>query len=155
METGYITKTSLLTYDPTIYWLHPIWQVEWRISRHAFRAARFDVRGQARKNLTYDLEQEAKQRQWGRYTWHDEEHSTEYGDVVIRRMVYLQPGFRRIEQWAGPDNVQTIKIMRRNDQARPGDPVETQDIQLHRLWYRGWRARGALLDDVLYVVFDR
>lgn len=153
MEANYIIKSWPLTYDTDVYWARPIWNVEWRISRHVVYET--NAREQARKNLAYDIEQEAKRQQWGRHTWRDEERSLEGGDIVIRRTVYLQPGFRKIEQWAGPSSIQTIRVMPRNDRAYPGDPVEPREIELRPLWYRGEGARGALVEDVLYVVFNQ
>ena len=141
-----ITMAPPLTYDPKIYWSQPIWQIDYRVSRHVLHDARFDMREHAWRHITDNITHQARKQQWGPYVWRDEEISAEYGDVILHREIYSQPGFRREERWQGPPGVWTLRVMRR--------PGEIEELALQKLWYHGEHARGALFDDVLYVVFD-
>lgn len=149
-----MVSSQPLTYDPGIYWAHPIWHVEHRIARSVLRDARFDPREYARRYIADTVEQEAKQQNWGRYTWRDEERPADYGDVILRRDIYAQPGFRTMERWRAPSSINTIKLLRRTIPRQANEAIEPEEIELQRLWYHGERVRGCLIDDVLYVVFS-
>lgn len=147
MYNKYMMREQIyLTYDNAIYWLNPFCYAEYRVDWHVMRDAAFDIQAYVQEQLrrTGATEMAKMHDGWLRYTTIADERNE--GDMTIfRHTLYEQPGFTEIKLLRAPNE---WVVFRRFDDTTH----QVVELPLRRLMYRGERVRGALHDNVLYVV---
>lgn len=142
------TAAPPLAYHDAIYWIAPALYYEWSISRYVLRDAKFDARRHAEEGLRLAAPRLVAEKcpDWRRYVTVPSEHWKDDDILVLRHTLYEQPGYREIKLWRAPSNWTTFRQL--------DESMNVIDLPLRRLMYHGEAARGALHDDVLYVVFS-
>ena len=135
-----IERPAPLTYDEAIYWRDESHHVEQMMSRALLkdereRAWAYRV---ARSELDHMCRDKIRELGWGAYHIEEEERKDNLY-VYLRRALYECPRYAKIELWRGPEDNPTLN-------------ANMVTLPLRRLMYYKERARGALHDDILYVV---
>lgn len=144
-------STVYLTYNHAIYWLDTAYYVEYAADQSVPRHDRFGLAQRIQERLTLIAQAKAQELGWVAYCTVPSEHLLEVGGRVIgttyRRTLYERPGYQEVSVFQGGDALPSFRIA--NYAGWHSDPI---DLPLRPLIYHGERARGALHDDVLYVV---
>jgi len=145
MHNGYYTMPEPLTYSDAIYWDYPAVQQEYAISWSVLKYANVDIRAEinARIRATSRDEVRALAPDWARWITIVSEYERDYC-TIIRHTYYEQPGYKEIKLYRAPSSTQSFRIM-----PQGGAMIE---LPLRQLSYYGGTARGALHDNILYLV---
>ena len=133
-----------LRHDPEIYWLYPACYAELPISYEVFVHSGLDLTHE-RHGLDVCVRKAAHGAGWQRFVVQWQEYNDDDRRMhIVRATGYECPLFERISVYRAPPHLRELHL-------RP-QGADVIDLPLRRLVYHGRQERGALYENMLYVV---